>query len=136
MVPNFKGTLPFAAIDAHMGLQLGKKDDLESLIYTLIYLRAGSISWVENLQNRSDPTELNHEILERKMNCDPADLFRDTPSCLMTAYEYIRQLKFCEDPDYTYLTNLLQTGLDEESHDKDSESEQESLESTMDMKDR
>lgn len=39
------GTALFASINAHNGKELSRRDDIESLIYTLIYLCAGTLPW-------------------------------------------------------------------------------------------
>ncbi len=39
----FVGTSRYASIDAHKGAELGRKDDLESLGYVLIFLYKGKL---------------------------------------------------------------------------------------------
>lgn len=39
------GTALFASINAHHGAELSRKDDIESLVYTLIYLCLGTLPW-------------------------------------------------------------------------------------------
>lgn len=39
------GTALFASINAHEGSELSRRDDIESLAYTLIYLCTGSLPW-------------------------------------------------------------------------------------------
>jgi casein kinase 1/casein kinase 1 alpha len=38
---SFLGTTRYASIAAHLGHELGRKDDLESLMYILLYLLRG-----------------------------------------------------------------------------------------------
>ena len=38
---SFLGTTRYASIAAHLGYELGRKDDLESLMYILLYLIRG-----------------------------------------------------------------------------------------------
>ena len=39
------GTALFASINAHKGSELSRRDDIESLVYTLIYLITGTLPW-------------------------------------------------------------------------------------------
>lgn len=49
------GTALFASIDAHDGHELSRKDDIESLVYTLIYLLLGGLPWKNiNISNKKD----------------------------------------------------------------------------------
>jgi len=38
---SFVGTIRYAKVSAHLGVRLGRKDDLESLVYVLIFLYRG-----------------------------------------------------------------------------------------------
>ncbi|EGR32064.1 protein kinase domain protein [Ichthyophthirius multifiliis] len=46
----FIGTTRYASIAAHKGYELGRKDDLESLLYVLIFLYKGILPW-QNIQD-------------------------------------------------------------------------------------
>jgi hypothetical protein len=37
--------LRYASISAHEGKTLGRKDDIESLVYVIIYLLKGKLPW-------------------------------------------------------------------------------------------
>ena len=42
---GLKGTIEFCSINSHMGLSLSRRDDLESLVYCLIFLYLGELPW-------------------------------------------------------------------------------------------
>lgn len=50
---SFVGTTRYASYAAHIGKELGRKDDLESLIYVIIYLIKGNLPW-QSVYNLSD----------------------------------------------------------------------------------
>jgi serine/threonine protein kinase len=49
------GTALFASINAHQGFELSRRDDIESLCYTLIYLASGTLPWKSiNIKNKKE----------------------------------------------------------------------------------
>lgn len=54
------GTALFASVNAHQGKDLSRRDDIESLLYTLIYLCAGSLPWKNvNIKKKKE----RHQII-------------------------------------------------------------------------
>jgi serine/threonine protein kinase len=54
------GTALFASINAHQGKNLSRRDDIESLVYTLIYLLTGKLPWKSiNIKKKRE----RHEII-------------------------------------------------------------------------
>jgi casein kinase I homolog HRR25 len=54
------GTALFASINAHLGQDLSRRDDIESLVYTLIYLSTGSLPWKNiNIKKKKE----RHQII-------------------------------------------------------------------------
>ncbi|KAG1811954.1 CK1/CK1/CK1-D protein kinase [Suillus variegatus] len=97
------GTPAFTSINNHLGVEPGRRDDLESLTYMLIYFLQGSLPWLT-----SDEEKLSSSsILERKVNTTIEDLCRGIPVEFATMLIYMRSLVFSEDPDYSHLSSLL-----------------------------
>jgi serine/threonine protein kinase len=101
------GTATFASIQNHLGFELGRRDDLESLTYILIYFFRGSLPWqgleVDRVTKSKQATPLHV-------------LCNGVPAQLRTLVEYSRSLPFDAKPNYDYLCNLfdsllLQEGL-------------------------
>lgn len=68
----------FASLNAHLGVEQGRRDDLESLAYVLIYLLRGKLPWQKSW--RISTSELCHEVVrERKMAVAVEDLFEGVP---------------------------------------------------------
>ena len=101
---SFIGTTRYASISAHLGNELSRKDDLESLGYVLIFLLKGALPW-QNL-NVSDK-EKTKKVGEMKAKITPEELCKDLPIELTNYMTYVKSLMFVEDPDYNYLRGLL-----------------------------
>ena len=94
------GTATFASINSHLGLELGRRDDLESLAYVLIYFLRGCLPW-QHLQSGSQG------ILKSKQQTKLRTLCRGLPAEFATFLEYSRSLGFDEIPNYEYIGDLF-----------------------------
>eukprot|EP01017_Pseudomicrothorax_dubius_P050369 TRINITY_DN952_c0_g1_i2.p1 TRINITY_DN952_c0_g1~~TRINITY_DN952_c0_g1_i2.p1 ORF type:complete len:384 (-),score=91.81 TRINITY_DN952_c0_g1_i2:78-1229(-) len=102
---NLTGTARYASINTHLGIEQGRRDDLESLGYVFMYFLRGSLPW-QNLKanNKKDKYE---KILEKKLSTPIETLCKGFPNEFVTYLTYCRNLRFEDKPDYTYLRNLL-----------------------------
>ena len=66
---NLTGTARYASINTHLGIQQGRRDDLEGMIYMLIYFFFGSLPW-QNMDAKNKK-EKYEKILEKKLNTSP-----------------------------------------------------------------
>ncbi|KAG1817372.1 kinase-like protein [Suillus variegatus] len=96
-------TPAFASINDHLGVELGRRDDLESLTYMLIYCLQGSLPWLTSDQEKLSSSS----ILERKVNTTIEVLCHGIPVEFATILIYTRALAFSEDPDYNHICSLL-----------------------------
>ncbi|KAG2104707.1 putative casein kinase 1, delta [Suillus discolor] len=88
---------------SHIPFRRGRRDDLESLAYMLIYFLCGSLLWLN-----SDHEKLSDSfILEHKVDTAIVDLCEGIPPAFANILVYSRSLSFSEDPDYDYLCSLL-----------------------------
>lgn len=102
---SLTGTVRFTSINIHMGSEHGRRDDLESLAYTLIYLAKGSLPW-QSLDVK-DKEEKHGAILEMKLKISPEELCKGLAEEFSLFLKYSRNLGFDEAPDYNYLRGLL-----------------------------
>jgi serine/threonine protein kinase len=96
------GMATFASINSHLGLELGRRDDLESLAYVLIYLLRGCLPW-------QDLSSGPRGILKCKRRTKPSNLCHGLPAEFVTFLEYSRSLSFDEIPDYGYISDLFKS---------------------------
>ena len=106
------GTARYASIYTHLGIEQSRRDDLESMIYSLIYLFKGVLPW-QNIQAKSKH-EKYQKILEKKINVGVEELCTEMPSEFVTLVEYVRNLQFEEVLDYEMMKTKLKNVLERE----------------------
>ena len=92
------GTATFASINSHLGLELGRRDDLESLAYVLIYFLRGSLPW-QHLSGSKD-------IVKHK-RARSSKLCHGLLAEFSIFLEYSRSLGFEDKPDYGYINDIF-----------------------------
>lgn len=115
---NLTGTARYASINTHLGVEQGRRDDLESLGYVFMYLLRGSLPW-QGLKAATKKQKYQ-KISEKKCNTPIEVLCRGYPGEFATYLQYCRSLKFDEKPDYTYLRNLFRGLFEREGFVNDS----------------
>ena len=103
---TFSGTIKYSSANAQRGNQLSRRDDLESLGYTILYFMKGGLPWM-NLNQNINEKEAYIKIYSMKKFMPVERLCKGAPSEMQDYFRYIRQLKFKEEPNYDYLRNLF-----------------------------
>lgn len=99
------GTARYASINALRGYEHGRRDDLESISYILIYFLKGSLPWQGLKQNKKE--DRYRSILEKKRRTTAEELCFGLPVELKDFVAYTRDLGFEEEPNYNFLRKLL-----------------------------
>lgn len=112
------GTARFASVNSHSGVEQSRRDDLEAIGYTLIYLFKGLLPW-QNIQ-AATKEEKYKRIGEMKIALSIETLCEGLPKEFAIYLNYVRNLKFDEPPNYKYLKKLFRKLFLETGYDLDS----------------
>ena len=102
---NFIGNYIFASINTLRGVESGRRDDLESLGYMLIYFLKGSLPW--EYVKGVNTSEKRRKIYQTKKNYNLDELCAGIPEEFKLFLNYVKSLTFLEDPDYNYCFSLF-----------------------------
>jgi len=102
---SLTGTARYASVNTHQGIEQSRRDDLESLFYTLLYFLQGTLPWT-NLPIKQKK-ERYKQILNLKSSIPVETLVHPFPLEFSQYLLYCRSIKFEQKPDYTYLKRLF-----------------------------
>eukprot|EP00826_Nyctotherus_ovalis_P050246 TRINITY_DN6140_c0_g2_i2.p2 TRINITY_DN6140_c0_g2~~TRINITY_DN6140_c0_g2_i2.p2 ORF type:complete len:221 (-),score=65.51 TRINITY_DN6140_c0_g2_i2:346-1008(-) len=102
---NFIGTVRYASINAHFGIEQSRRDDLESLGNVALYFLAGTLPW-QNVKEETKEKKYE-EIMKRKVNTPINVLCKDLPEEFQQYMAYCRGMKFNQRPDYRYVIKIF-----------------------------
>lgn len=102
---NLTGTARYASINAHLGIEQSRRDDMESLGYVLMYFNRGSLPW-QGLKAVTKKQKYE-KISEKKLSTDVVTLCKNFPPEFAIYLNYCRSLPFEGAPDYAYLKQLF-----------------------------
>lgn len=102
---KFFGTLEYCSINSMKGLEMTRRDDMESIGYMLIHLIKGTLPWI--VFEKCPFLEKYEKIYKVKANISNEELCKDLPNEMCKYMEYVKSLKYEEEPDYEYLRQLF-----------------------------
>ena len=104
---NLTGTARYASVNTHLGIEQGRRDDLEGLGYIFLYFLRGSLPW-QGLYAKTK-LERYRKIKEKKQSTSVEALCDGYPHAFVEYLQYCSQLGFEDLPDYAYLRQLLRS---------------------------
>ncbi|KAK0234346.1 putative casein kinase-1 hhp1 [Armillaria nabsnona] len=100
------GSVSWASLNSHNGIDLAPRDDLEPLAYTALFLFRGNLPW--RLRPREEFQLRSQEIVRHmKSSCSGKDLSEGFPGDLL---DYSRSLDFGQLPDYAMFRHEISDG--------------------------
>ena len=118
---SFVGTLRYASLNSHKGIRQSRRDDLESMIYILIYFLKGKLPWQDV---KAKQKEERHKLIsELKSKVTIESLCENLPSEFAELLTYVKNLEFDEKPIYSkfyaFFHNLIEKLNKEMIEEKD-----------------
>ena len=102
---DLTGTARYASVNALSGVEQSRRDDMEAIGYTLIYLLRGNLPWMGiNAMNRRQKFD---RIRDAKVNISFEELCKGFPEEFVKYFYEVRKLKFMEKPDYSSYRKLF-----------------------------
>jgi serine/threonine protein kinase len=98
----FRGTIRYASVHAHLGRTGSRRDDLESLAYTLIFLLRGRLPW-QGYQGENK----SFLVCKKKMATSPDLMCVFCPPPFKLFLETVTNMKFDEEPNYPKLISVF-----------------------------
>ncbi|KAF8393346.1 hypothetical protein HHK36_021589 [Tetracentron sinense] len=99
----FRGTVRYASVHAHLGRTGSRRDDLESLAYTLIFLLKGKLPW----QGFTGENK-GFLVCKKKMETSSQMLCRFCSLPFQQFLDMVTNMKFDEEPNYSKLISLFE----------------------------
>ena len=113
------GTVRYISMNAHLGNEQYKRDDLESLAYMMIYFIKGELPW-QNIKAKSR-REKYTKIYHKKKHTVNSELCDFLPDEIKTFLKYVLNLNQKQNPDYVKLTNLINNLMKKYGYTNDSQ---------------
>jgi hypothetical protein len=100
---DFRGTMRYASVHAHLGRTPSRRDDLESLAYSCLFLLKGRLPW----QGFTGDNK-GFLVARSKVGISAATLTSGVSAHFMRFLEAVQGLGFAEDPPYAAYLSMFE----------------------------
>lgn len=100
------GTIRYMSINATLGREQSRRDDMEAIGHLLIYFLRRSMPW--SGLNINDSQKLLAKTAQIKINTTPESLCADLPQEFCNYLKTVRALDFEEEPNYKQLAEMFE----------------------------
>ena len=115
---NIIGTMRYISMNTHQGYEQGRRDDLESLFYIIIYFIKGELPW-QNIKCKTRQEKYNKIFEIKKKVTEDGELVEDLPLEMKKMLEYILGLNFAERPNYLMMKKAIELILNKLNYSND-----------------
>ena len=106
---QFIGTVGYASLNTHQGIQQSRRDDLESFCYVLSFMIYGKLPWSSSKGRKVEESE----VKRMKGNVKGSELFGDNEN-LVSVFRYVKGIGFEETPNYELISDYLKQTINDE----------------------
>ena len=104
------GTARYCGRNAHRGYEQGRRDDIESVGYVLMYFLLGVLPW-QGLKVKKNEDQFE-KIAQKKYSTSFEELTAGQPQEFLLYFKHVDNLNFEDQPNYVYLIGLFQNVID------------------------
>jgi serine/threonine protein kinase len=104
---RFVGTPRYASLNTHVGIRQSRRDDIESIVYIIIYFLKGELPW-QGVKAKTK-SEKKEKIKHQKKFVTVFEMTQGLPVQFTELLTYVKNIGFNEVPNYDHIRNLLNT---------------------------
>ena len=97
------GTMRYTSKHIHEGNVYSRRDDIISIMYVVIYLLKGTLTWMGLSSKKGDTRTKEELVYDKKVMTTSEELCEGLPTLFQKLLDYSYSLEFEEKPDYSYM---------------------------------
>ena len=114
------GTIRYISSNCHDGVELSRRDDMESIGYLLIYFIKGTLPWQGMGSKQGYTKEEKYQMIaDCKQQISTETLCEGLPKEFKTYMDHVKNLKFDEKPNYKMLYQLFNNLFSQNGYEYD-----------------